>query len=260
MPGVRDDGVGVLEQRREHVDVGVARLLHGDARPVERRGEALAPLAVPRVRAGRGARSAGLRPTPPTRRRAARRSAPRTACSSGVLPITSTSRTRRDRGRSRAERRRTPRAAARSWKTSACGQPVTTMRSAGDVVVADEVVAHPLVLHDVAVEAVPDHALADRVVPARRRSRPSSSPSRRPSTMNGVADCIWRFERTSAGRSASSRRAKRARDVAPRREVPAAHRPLDTRAHAAAGRRGTSRGAGCGARAASARGGSRAAG
>ena len=47
--GVDDDGLRVLEDRREHLDVREARLLHRRPGTAERRGEALAPLAVARV-------------------------------------------------------------------------------------------------------------------------------------------------------------------------------------------------------------------
>src|SRR5262245_22409051 len=48
-PRVADDDVGVLEEGRERLEVGVARLLDDDTLTPRRRGEPLAPLAVARM-------------------------------------------------------------------------------------------------------------------------------------------------------------------------------------------------------------------
>src|SRR5207248_8377227 len=50
-PGVRDDAVAVLQEHRKRLEIRKARLLHRDAFPRQAGGEALAPLAVTRMRA-----------------------------------------------------------------------------------------------------------------------------------------------------------------------------------------------------------------
>ena len=83
---VRDDRVRVLEQRREHVDVRVARLLDRSAGRGRARRRTASATRRRAGAAGRGARSGGRRPSRPTRRRAARRTDLRTACSWGCSP------------------------------------------------------------------------------------------------------------------------------------------------------------------------------
>ena len=98
------------------------------------------------------------------------------------------------------------------------------------VVVADEVVGHRLVLDDVPVELVPDDPLADGVVPARDvadRCQPEPAPEadeRRRGLHLEVREDDRRPLRLEPP-------PERARDVAPRREVPAAHRPVDPGPH-----------------------------
>ena len=178
----------------------VARLLHGRAGPVER-GRRTAPATGRRAdAAGRGARSA--RSAPELSHQATRRSKNR-ALVRHVRRRVAHHRARAaapGRARSRAGRPRTRRVDAARGTTSACGQPVTTIRSAAR--------------RGSARGRRASARSGRRSRRARSRSRPSrrcgpSSPRSRRfvvraagrAPMNGVADCICRFERTMSGRS-----------------------------------------------------------
>ena len=164
-PRVADDDVRVLEQRRELLDVRVARLLHARC-PRARLRPRSAPASGCRA-GGAGREAAGARARcDPTTRRDARRTAPRRARCSACCPPTTT------RGRAGVE----PVAAQQRVVLGARPDAVEQvgLRPAGDAnplrrdaVVAAQVVLHHAVLDDVEVAVRRDDALADGVVPAR---------------------------------------------------------------------------------------------
>ena len=134
MPAFAHDAVDVLEERREGFEVGVGRLLHRDVLAVERRGEALAPLAVTWVRAEEKLRTLARRRL--ARHQATSRSTKRPSYGAfvGVFPATRT--TRRDGSSpSRREQRLVLRTRSPRWNMSLWGHPVTTIASAAIAVV-----------------------------------------------------------------------------------------------------------------------------
>ena len=127
----------------------------------------------------------------------------------------------------------------RRWKTSVCGQPVTTMRSAVDAVVAHEVVAHDVVLHDVAVEVRRDARPCRRCDPSSRRSRRPAgrADARRRGTARRRASAGWRA--TSAPQSPRIRaRAARAGRTGAAQKCQRIIARSSGRASGAVGRRG----------------------
>ncbi len=223
-PGVRDHGRHMLEQRRELLEVRVARLLHGDPFDAERGAEPLGHAAVARVRAKD--KRVALRRTalaPPAdqpfdelalERRVVRRVAgeedegprgvePEPREQGGVL-LTRTAavidvglRPARDRDLRRVDR-----------------------------VVALELAAHRLVLDDVEVEVRRDDALPDRVVPARDVADNGDAELAR---CDEVRHRHVRLEvRDDEARAAATHRLEeRLSDIAVRREQPAAHDAVD---------------------------------
>jgi hypothetical protein len=101
------------------------------------------------------------------------------------------------------------------WKTSVCGHPV-----------ADEVVPHLLVLHDVPLGVRADRSLADRVVPAGHvADHGKAEAAGRGEEGNGRPGLEVRDDEPVAVVAHPLQQG--ARDVPPRAEVPAVHRPLE---------------------------------
>ena len=223
MPAFATTHVAVLEQRRERLEVRVARLLDVHARHVPERGrEPLAPLAGRADAAGRGAGSARARRSLATSRRAVRRTGPRTARSSACSPSTSTS-GRAGRGRAARGAPRTRRAgAARGRRRSAASRSRST-RSPVDAVVAREVVAHDVVLDDVARRS----AARSTPLPTVWSQLATYADDREPEPPRGEEERarrlrVWTFARTSERAVRAHPLEQRRRHVSARREVPAA--------------------------------------
>ena len=256
MPALQTTTFRVLEQRREVVEVRVARFLHADADARRRRREALPPAAVTRVRPKEELEPFRRRLLPPpdepldetplVRRVARRVPGDEHEPAPGVEPVP-------------AQERLV--LGARPLAVEEVGlRPSGDAHAIGlDPVVAAQVVLHDAVLHDVEVAVRRDDALPDRVVPAGdvRHHRESQATRRREERhrARGLhvreheagALAPHRLEEPATGHAVARRRT-----TAPSRGRPSAS--------AGAGRRGRCRASSSGAPPASAQHGSRAGG
>ena len=223
---VADDDVDVLEQRRE-VLRGRCSSPPGRRRPRDRPRPRTARATA--CRAGAGGRGAGT-----ARRRGAchhptRRSTKRPSYGAllGVFPATSTSGQRRIEPVATEERlvllARPP-----AVEEVGLRPPGDAHALRLDAVVAAQVVLHDPVLDEVDVAVRRDDALADRVVPARdvRDDREPEAAGRSEERHRARRLDVREHE---AGALAAHRLEQPARDVPPRAEEPALHRPLDAR-------------------------------
>ena len=214
MPAFATTHAAVLENRREDLQVGEARLLHVHARGRERRGEAPAPRSVARMRPEEQGHPSAARLLPPADE----------PLHEAILE----GRVRRrvphddDERKCRIEPVRDDEAV--EFLPSSRARVDVRLRPAGDhdplrrdVVIADEIVSHRGVLDDVDVAERRDDALADGVVPARdvRDERNAEAPR---ADEKGHDDLRLDVREDERGAVPAQRPAERARHVAGARD------------------------------------------